>query len=182
MVLSVVDAIDDEVNVEDEMRISKDKADVIARIGFPNSFPVEAEELLPQLIHMKIRNRQDSTSFLCMVVHASPQPAKRQHLWSILDSMAESVVGSAVCNSEWELFAPNCVVCHLHRLKFDHRPILVSLCVLQGRSHRPFRCLANWIMHAEFNDLVKGCWKNNIEVTENLDNFQKVVQDWNKRV
>ncbi|MBA0553372.1 hypothetical protein Golob_012560 [Gossypium lobatum] len=70
MVSSVVDAIDDEVNVEDEsdtsgstyfvnkyrrefctdviclfeMRISKDKSDgVIAKIGFPNSFPVEAE-------------------------------------------------------------------------------------------------------------------------------------------
>ncbi|KAG8490901.1 hypothetical protein CXB51_014084 [Gossypium anomalum] len=68
-----------------------------------------------------------------------------------------------VCNLDWESFALNYVVRHLHCLKFDHWSILVSLCVLYERSHQSFRCLARWMMHAEFNAIIKGCWKNNIE-------------------
>ncbi|TYG71847.1 hypothetical protein ES288_D05G432000v1 [Gossypium darwinii] len=94
-------------------------------------------------------------------------------------------LGRVMCNLIWDSFALNCSIRNLHRLKLDHRPILVSLNPLQNRGNRPFRYLANWLLHAEFNGLVSNSWKYDMDVISNLELFKKKkkrVQEWNKHV
>lgn len=83
-------------------------------------------------------------------------------------------------NLLWDLFAPNCSIRNLHRLKSNH--ILLSLNPLQDRGNRPFCCLANWLVHVEFKGLVSNSLKEDMDVFSNWELFKEKVQDWNKHV
>lgn len=62
----------------------------------------------------------------------------------------------ALGNEAWINSFPNCLVTHLSKFKFDHRPLLLTLNsdVVLPRG-RPFRFLAGWIEHPEFESFVK---------------------------
>ncbi|KAG4179860.1 hypothetical protein ERO13_A10G131300v2 [Gossypium hirsutum] len=50
----------------------------------------------PQMVHMKVCSKNDSSSFICTVVYASPQQRQRKDFWYILDVLNESErVGAA---------------------------------------------------------------------------------------
>ncbi|KAG8503222.1 hypothetical protein CXB51_001179 [Gossypium anomalum] len=70
----------------------------------------------------------------------------------------------------------------LHRLKSDHRPILISLRLTTKKGTMPFRCLTSWMLHRNFNNLVHSNWNNEMKVSDNLEHFQEVVERWNKNV
>lgn len=80
----------------------------------------------------------------------------------------------AICNLDWESFAPKCIVRILHRLKSDYRPILISLQSPKDQGDHPFCCLANWFSHAYFGNIVRSNWKNDLPALENLNHFQEV--------
>lgn len=108
-----------------ETRISYDRADradgVIAKIGFPNSFRVEAEfaggiwfcwtdniivdilEVHFQMIHVRVRNAQRSASFLFSAVYASLQATSRRFLWDFFNLVAEHVDGSWLLAGDFNL-------------------------------------------------------------------------------
>lgn len=53
----------------------------------------------------------------------------------------------AVYNEAWDSLAPLSSVRRLHRLKSDHRPLIISLdAIKKKRGHRPFRFLASWML------------------------------------
>lgn len=80
-----------------ETRVSGIRVDgIIAKLGFANSFRIEARgfsggiwiiwndnffvdilDLHPQVILMRVRNKQGLSKFLCSTMYASPQPATR---------------------------------------------------------------------------------------------------------
>lgn len=73
--------------------------------------------------------------------------------------------------------APNSSVRHLHKLKSNHRPILVSsFSIPDGRKERPFRALAGWFGHVEFREVVKNSWCRGFSVPERLDHFTNLVK------
>lgn len=44
-----------------------------------------------QLVHMRVLDKQKSSSFLCSVVYASPHPSTRQELRDVLNLVAEYI-------------------------------------------------------------------------------------------
>lgn len=76
---------------------------------------------------------------------------------------------------DWDLFAPECLVRSLHRLKLDHRTILISLSPSLRKGKRPFCCLVNWLTHADFQNLVKGNWCSQLRVGDNLMHMKEVL-------
>lgn len=70
---------------------------------------------------------------------------------------------------------PNCSVKNLHHLKSDHRLVFVSLSPIQSRVNKPFRCLANWLLHDEFKGFVSSTWDNELDMCMSLEHFQKEV-------
>ncbi|TYH48911.1 hypothetical protein ES332_D10G100100v1 [Gossypium tomentosum] len=88
----------------------------------------------------------------------------------------------AICNSEWDSFSPNRSVRNLHRLKSDHRPILISFKLNVSKGLRHFRCLASWMSHVDFGNFVNSSWNTELVVGDNLERFQESVREWNKQV
>lgn len=89
----------------------------------------------------------------------------------------------AICNEDWMTFAPDSSIRHLHRLKSDHRPILLSTnSSISSMANRPFRFLANLLIHTEFNSLVRGTWNTTVDVVTNIKGFLESVREWNNKV
>ncbi|KAG8478461.1 hypothetical protein CXB51_028358 [Gossypium anomalum] len=76
-----------------------------------------------------------------------------------------------LCNTRWDDIALNYFVRHLHRLKLDHRLLLVV------PSNAPHNSDSSWLIHLEFKDL-----KRNLTIASNLEQFKSVVQFYNKKV
>lgn len=45
----------------------------------------------PQVIHLRLRNNQNSKHFMCSIVYASLHAMIRRELWSFLSTLLESV-------------------------------------------------------------------------------------------
>lgn len=89
----------------------------------------------------------------------------------------------ALGNDIWQAAVLHVTVRHLHKLKSDHRPILVSTHKGQdGGKERPFKFLASWLDHSKFIDVVRQSWKNARLVFVNLDLFTALVKEWNSTV
>ncbi|KAA3466548.1 putative Transposon TX1 [Gossypium australe] len=213
--------IEDACNNEEQVEANEFASGIW--FGWNENFLVDILEVHPQVIHVKVCNKQRSYSFFCSFVYASPQSATKKKLWYFLGSLVDCLEGpwvligdfnsildsskraggasilKAGCkwfheflfnNALWDLGASgaqftwcrDCSVRNLHRLKWDHRPILISLRTMTKKGTMPFRCLASWMLHENFNNLVNRNWNNEMKVSDNLDHFQKVVERWNKNV
>lgn len=79
--------------------------------------------------------------------------------------------------------ALNSLVRHLHRLKSDHRPFLVSITsTVSSKVNCPFQFLASWLFHLEFGSLVRDNWKSMDDLTVNIHEFIESAKEWNNKV
>lgn len=88
----------------------------------------------------------------------------------------------AVGNSQWLNQFPDTQVFHLHRIKSDHRPLLIRNHVEGRRPLHPFKFLASWLLHPTFPDLVKSSWDNNKDLVSNIKVFTTNAREWNRTV
>lgn len=89
----------------------------------------------------------------------------------------------ALGNDLWQMSTLNTMVHNLHKLKSDHRPILVSSnYTMEGRRERPFHFIASWLEHSKFRDLVLDSWKTDRNIFENIGHFTNLVKEWNTTV
>ncbi|WRX27563.1 Reverse transcriptase domain - like 10 [Theobroma cacao] len=88
-----------------------------------------------------------------------------------------------LCNTDWRLKFHEATVQHLSRIKFDHRPLLISLGVrgVIERSLR-FQFQATWLSHSKFNDFVKQNWEFSSDIQGALKMFSDSACVWNKEV
>ncbi|PKI51404.1 hypothetical protein CRG98_028200 [Punica granatum] len=127
----------------------------------------------PQAFHLKVT--QGRHEWYLTVIYACPRVAPRCDLWQFLADTATAVHGP------WAVIAGLRV---LPRIKSDHHPIRLLTDgqprVIQGS--RPFRYLAAWNEHPDFNRLLSSTWDNTLELPSNLQTFRDHVQLWNKEV
>ncbi|RYR66665.1 hypothetical protein Ahy_A03g012721 [Arachis hypogaea] len=72
---------------------------------------------------------------------------------------------------------------HLTKLKSDHLPILLDFQMAHLEEvNKPFRFLAPWVLHEDYNNLVKRSWDNRNNFTQNIANFTQEVKIWNREV
>ncbi|KAH1108522.1 hypothetical protein J1N35_012290 [Gossypium stocksii] len=77
-------------------------------------------------------------------------------------------------------FAFNTIMRHLHRLKSDHQPVLISTHPESSvEGVLPFRFLSNWLTHPKFRDVVLKSWSNDADIAMDLENFTQLIQVWN---
>ncbi|CAL1359886.1 unnamed protein product [Linum trigynum] len=73
---------------------------------------------------------------------------------------------------------------HLHRLRSDHRPILVDVksgCPLPNQV-RPFRFLAPWISHDDFPNVLDRGWRPQEGYLVSMQGLTEKLKVWNKEV
>ncbi|KAA3453866.1 reverse transcriptase [Gossypium australe] len=89
----------------------------------------------------------------------------------------------ALANDAWMNIFPHSLMHHLTRIKSDHRPLLlVTAPDLNTPKGRPFRFLAGWTMHNNFNNFVKDNWEFKGNMSDSLHNFTDSVKNWNRDV
>ncbi|XP_025632512.1 uncharacterized protein [Arachis hypogaea] len=89
-----------------------------------------------------------------------------------------------VTNAAWSQRFSSAVVKHLPKLKSDHVLIFLELWVdsTAASSCRPFRFLASWLTHENFNSMLKTNSKDEISLDQNVTNFMEAAKVWNKEV
>ncbi|KAL4307010.1 hypothetical protein AHAS_Ahas16G0235500 [Arachis hypogaea] len=66
---------------------------------------------------------------------------------------------------------------HLPKLKSDHLPIPLDFQLAnQDGGNKPFRFLAPWVLHEDYNNIVKQSWNNSANFTKNIATFIEKVK------
>ncbi|CAN1151986.1 hypothetical protein LINPERHAP2_LOCUS18457 [Linum perenne] len=89
----------------------------------------------------------------------------------------------ALVNYRWLDLFPDSSTLHLHKLKSDHRPILVrpQAQVFQSND-KPFRFISAWFTHASFNYFLSKKWLKGHELPDALCSLSNDLCHWNKHV
>lgn len=69
---------------------------------------------------------------------------------------SEALLDRFFANTEWCQNFSNARVTHLPFFKSDHLPVLLQLDRCSEKPNRPFRFIAAWVLHENFNDFLKG--------------------------
>ncbi|XP_061356180.1 uncharacterized protein LOC133300618 [Gastrolobium bilobum] len=102
--------------------------------------------------------------------------------WNHLDRVFNKL--DRVCaNVNWRISFEDAEVQALPRFLSDHNPILLSLTKRQHNwIDRPFRFLATWMDHPNFEDLMMDRWRDNSDVNSMLSRFTPHLKKWNREV
>ncbi|KAL4329777.1 hypothetical protein AHAS_Ahas13G0334000 [Arachis hypogaea] len=88
-----------------------------------------------------------------------------------------------LCNLGFNDLFPSAGVKHLPKLKSDHIPILLDFNNLEMRRRdKPFRLLTPWLLHEDYQRLVKNSWIKQGDLVSNINNFANKAKVWNKEV
>ena len=67
-------------------------------------------------------------------------------------------------------------VFYLPAFNSDHNPLwLHAGNMFQTPNPKPFRFLAAWLTHSEFNSLVSNYWSSTADCNDNVSNFNHIV-------
>ncbi|XP_072084360.1 uncharacterized protein [Arachis hypogaea] len=162
-----------------------------------------------QFVHMKVEDKNANQGLLT-AVYGSPNRAFRKSLWDDLRKLSRDVrmpwcaIGDfnvILYDHEWSRGAmlrqggecPEFNAClsdceasiqHLPNLKSDHSPLLLNLApqASPNKGRRPFIFLAAWLDHPGFDDVVNSGWDLQGNWNSCMENFQKVLKNWNHNV
>ncbi|CAN1153230.1 hypothetical protein LINPERPRIM_LOCUS14564, partial [Linum perenne] len=88
-----------------------------------------------------------------------------------------------VVNSAWLLSFPNSSITHLHRVKSNHRPLLLrTQSSLTSRLQLPFQFMATWLNHDQFLELLLSSWSNEVSLPSQLSACASSLRIWNRNV
>ncbi|KAK8662352.1 hypothetical protein V6N13_091930 [Hibiscus sabdariffa] len=88
-----------------------------------------------------------------------------------------------ICNSYFDETCPEFHVQHLLRMRFDHRPILLTIGMsLPSTRSSPFRYFSGWQTHGDFGRMVMDNWIDDASMTVTLQRFIMAADTWNKTI
>lgn len=87
-------------------------------------------------------------------------------------------------NIRWRLKFPEGTIYHLPPFKSDHRPLLVQFKAERAcnKRRRPFRFLAAWLTHDDFQRFMKCNWHKNMPWNHQMHRFKQDLEKWNKEI
>ncbi|XP_061345139.1 uncharacterized protein LOC133290994 [Gastrolobium bilobum] len=102
--------------------------------------------------------------------------------WNHLDRVFKKL--DRVCaNMSWRLNFDEATVRVMPRILSDHSPLLLTMkSNMQGWSERPFRFMAAWMEHPDFERLMEDKWHSDMEINGMLSNFIPQLKRWNRDV
>ncbi|KAE8687020.1 hypothetical protein F3Y22_tig00111027pilonHSYRG00770 [Hibiscus syriacus] len=104
-----------------------------------------------------------------------------EFIWN--EGLSYAHLDRALCNSKWDESYPETVVHHLHRMRSDHRPLL--LCIGSPIANiRPsqFRYFSSWLQYDDFSRMVEDNWVNSETLSCIISHFTEATDIWNKTV
>ncbi|XP_061372079.1 uncharacterized protein LOC133314599 [Gastrolobium bilobum] len=106
------------------------------------------------------------------------QGPKWNHLQRVYKKLDRAVV-----NVNWRICFEDAEVRILPRHQPDHSPLLVKFSNRPNLwQDRPFRFIASWLDHPNFNDLMQDKWNKNVDFNQMLNRFVPILKKWNKEV
>ncbi|XP_031120913.1 uncharacterized protein LOC116024153 [Ipomoea triloba] len=103
------------------------------------------------------------------------------HRGNTQDTFKAARLDRAVCNTEFQALWNIINVEHLPIIGSDHAPILVSFSNDNNfKGPKKFRFMAPWLIHPDFEKLVKENWKRDEPLRNNNENLARLLQSWNK--
>ncbi|CAN1156560.1 hypothetical protein LINPERHAP2_LOCUS21015 [Linum perenne] len=89
----------------------------------------------------------------------------------------------ALVDTQWLNHFPESILLHLHKLKSDHRPIILrSHNQLYSPFSKPFRFLSAWLTHASFKHVLNNKWRIGVDLPIALSELTVDLYYWNKFV
>lgn len=87
-------------------------------------------------------------------------------------------------NLQWRIRFEEAVVFHLPHFKSDHRMVLMKMkkTVKQNQKRRPFRFMAAWLTHEDFDSFMRNTWRSDLSWNEQINNLQGKLRHWNRDV
>jgi len=84
----------------------------------------------------------------------------------------------------WRTRFPEAAVRHLPRIGSDHTPLLIALEGIASYfpGNKPFRFLAAWMSHNQFEEFVRDKWTQNGQLVQNLSALASELTVWNREV
>ena len=72
----------------------------------------------------------------------------------------------------------------LYSFKSDHKALLLTMEVshCSVAFERPFRFVASWLLHNDFNEFMKRVWDKNLSWSQNVNVFTQQVEVWKTEV
>ncbi|CAN1126861.1 Transposon TX1 uncharacterized 149 kDa protein [Linum perenne] len=110
----------------------------------------------------------------------------------IFPFQAQSLLGGAIVPSRelielwlmmyiWIRRMPESSIIHLHKVKSDHRPIvLCPIFQVVSSNVKPFRFLSAWLSHPSFDRFVKNKWDAGADLPSALASLSLDLKKWNK--
>ncbi|KAI9111107.1 hypothetical protein K1719_017982 [Acacia pycnantha] len=97
---------------------------------------------------------------------------------------SEARLDRMLANEQWTNLLPNASVAHLPFFKSDHRPLLLCLDKeeISVPVNRPFRFIAAWVLHDQFDEFVRQAWSPHMAWVQNSDQFTTACSKWNREV
>lgn len=78
----------------------------------------------------------------------------------------------ALGNMEWRMKFQSCKVRHLPMIQSDHAPLLINVYgVSRGKTDQTFKFQAAWLLHKDFEDLVRKSWRPHEDCMSNSRNL-----------
>ncbi|MBA0849510.1 hypothetical protein Goshw_016955 [Gossypium schwendimanii] len=173
--------------VRAEPKVSGHKADeIIAKLRLHYSYRVEARGFLRGIwIGWKNLNKEktamgsikrDYTYHHCPLDGNGPSFTwQREGVFERLDR--------ELSNAYWIQTFPKCLVTHLFRIKSDHQPLLIDLCLeFNVAKGRPFQFLAGWAQHQSISSTISKLWEYNGDMSNTLGKLTVGLKKWNKKI
>lgn len=96
------------------------------------------------------------------------------------------ILDRVMASTEWRTLFGNEGVLHLNAFQLDHAPILLNLFLDHPNFPKPFRFQEMWIRDPTYNDVFKGAWECNLNLSGRISigrrilNTSKTLKRWNK--
>ncbi|KAL8130243.1 hypothetical protein V2J09_019398 [Rumex salicifolius] len=101
-----------------------------------------------------------------------------------IDSRVEKRLDRFFSCTVGRMLWPDARVTHLETISSDHRPILLQLTPHEhfDASRRPFRFLASWCLHEEFEGFIRDHWNDSYPAAYALSDLTAKLKTWNEQV
>ncbi|MCH86708.1 RNA-directed DNA polymerase (Reverse transcriptase), partial [Trifolium medium] len=87
-----------------------------------------------------------------------------------------------LCNPTWQYLFPDSTIAHLPLPTSDHCGLWIQMTGSRHHNNKPFKFMAPWLDHPDFNNQVLNSWHNSFNWIDNINNTSSKLREWNRDV
>jgi hypothetical protein len=87
-----------------------------------------------------------------------------------------------LCNPTWQEIFSDSIITHLPLPTSDHCGLWIQMTGTIHHNNRPFKFMAPWLDHPDFNNQILNSWRNSFTWLDNINNTSSNLREWNRDV